>query len=235
MPSDVKRGYVPTDLREFSDKSIEILKYVQQDLVYLLDRGYEISAAINFLGNKFQLSSRQRSAITRASSSKKNIENRIAKRLEGNLDGKTIHIDAFNLIILLEAAQSVGTTILNCMDGTLRDLCGIHGTYRIINSTYKALEWIKEISIEKKVSKLVFYVDEPISNSGRLKGIIYDVISESVDCEVNIVRNPDRCLYDKENVVSSDAIILDNCVSWINFGKDIVYRFIPDRKFVNLC
>lgn len=43
------------------------------------------------------------------------------------LQGRTVYIDGFNTIITLEIAlcQSL---LLQCMDGTIRDLAGLRGT-----------------------------------------------------------------------------------------------------------
>ena len=43
----VKRGYVQTDSRDFSEKSIEILKEAQKDIYYLLNRDYPIKNAVH--------------------------------------------------------------------------------------------------------------------------------------------------------------------------------------------
>ena len=36
--------------------------------------------------------------------------------------------------------------------------------------------------------------------------------------DIQIQKDVDRDLYEKENVISSDSIILDRCLSWINLA-----------------
>jgi len=49
--------------------------------------------------------------------------------------------------------------------------------------------------------------------------------------EVEIINNVDSILDTKENVVSSDAIIIDKCKSWINMNRSI----IDDKKLGVNC
>ena len=34
--------------------------------------------------------------------------------------------------------------------------------------------------------------------------------------DIRIIREVDRALWEKENVISSDSVILDHCKSWVN-------------------
>lgn len=42
------------------------------------------------------------------------------------------------------------------------------------------------------------------------------------EIEVENINNVDSVLETKENVVSSDAIIIDECKSWINMNRHII-------------
>ena len=42
--------------------------------------------------------------------------------------------------------------------------------------------------------------------------------------DIQILRDVDRELYDKERVITSDSIILDHCSSWINLTAECVNR-----------
>ena len=54
------------------------------------------------------------------------------------------------------------------MDGNIRDLAGLRGTYKLIDKTDRAIDLIGQELEKLKVSKAVFYLDKPVSNSGRL-------------------------------------------------------------------
>ena len=56
-----------------------------------------------------------------------------------------------------------------------------------------------------------------MSNSGRLKTLIAETGEEKhCDYDIQITDDVDRILYQKENVITSDSIILDHCKSWVN-------------------
>ena len=57
MPDVVKRGYVPSDDKEFIDQ-IEKLREAGEELYYLVNRGYQIKSASTYVGNHHLLSER---------------------------------------------------------------------------------------------------------------------------------------------------------------------------------
>ena len=128
----VRRGYVPEDEAFFyREDSLEKLCQAQRDLLYLIERGYPMKNASVFTGNHYLLSERQRLALVRATSSRQAAALRRNREVIGPVPGKEVHIDGFNIIITLEIALS-GSTLLKCMDGTIRDLAGLRGTYRTL-------------------------------------------------------------------------------------------------------
>ena len=111
------------------------------------------------------------------------------------------------------------------MDGTIRDLAALRGTYRVIPETEKAARLLFDILKEAGVSKINILLDEPVSNSGRLKTLLAEVHEDySMGLDIRIKRNVDKALYDKEYVVTSDSIILDNCASWVNISEECMKR-----------
>ena len=117
----------------------------------------------------------------------------------------------------------LNSTLLSCMDGTIRDLAGLRGTYRLTDKTQMAITAIRRLLEAEKISKAHFLLDEPVLNSGRLKEEILTVFTGSeVGVECDVIRDVDRCLYDKENVITADAIILDHCISWFNLVRKVI-------------
>lgn len=86
-----------------------------------------------------------------------------------------------------------------------------------------------------KVDKAIFYLDKPVSNSGRLKMKILELL-ENVQFEIEVenINNVDSVLETKENVVSSDAIIIDKCKSWINMNRHIIDDKKLDVRYIDL-
>lgn len=234
MHPQVRRGYLETDERDFAPGQVELLRQAQKDILYLVDHGYDLARSVTFVGNRFQFSARQRTALTRATvRSENNIRRR--KKCLSSIKGQTLHIDGFNLIITLEAALSPETTLLRCMDDTVRDICGLRGNYKLIESTTETLRMIGELFSESEVEQAVFYLDAPVSNSGRLKVEIAEAMEQyAVENSVSLVPNADARLWDKEWVVSSDGVILDRCSSWVNLAGMLIAEKLPRRRMVDL-
>ena len=210
---NAKRGYVPEDERNFSSAALETMRTASRHISYLINEGYDLKQASTFVENHFLLSERQRLAIMRSLATQEQLEQRKAKE---KASGKEVWIDGFNTIITLEVMLS-DSILLACMDGTVRDLAALRGTYRIIQETREAVRMLLDMLREMNVESVHILLDEPISNSGRLKALIADAGEEyPFSMDVRIQRGVDRALYDKENVITSDSIILDQCKSWIN-------------------
>lgn len=213
----LKRGSAVSDENEFSAESICKLKKAASHIRYLVNEGYAMKSASVFVGNHFLLSERQRLALVRSISPDEQLRLREEKECAADeLCGQTVHIDGFNTVITLEIAlcQSL---LLQCMDGTIRDLAGLRGTYRLIEETPQAVRIIADTLENLKVQKAVFYLDAPVSNSGRLKSLIADVWENfDMELDIQVINDVDRTLQEKDYVITGDAIILDKCKSWFN-------------------
>jgi hypothetical protein len=70
-----------------------------------------------------------------------------------------------------------------------------------------------------RIGKANILLDEPVSNSGRLKTLIAETAEACrFELDIQIRKDVDRALYVHENVMTSDSIILDHCKSWINLA-----------------
>lgn len=229
----VMRGYVETDSRDFSPQSIITLKKAQEEIKWLLDRGYPIKSVVTFVGNHYMISERQRLALMRATSSTEFIVKRKNKEIL-NYENQVVYIDGFNLIITLEVALS-DSTLIKCMDGTIRDLAGLRGTYRLIDKTDIAIALIGAKLQSSNISEAVFYLDSPVSNTGRLKTRILELLMGfNYKTSIELVNNADVLLQNKPNVVTTDAIILNSCISWINLSWAIILESICNAKYIDL-
>lgn len=230
-----KRGFDLNDKRWFSEKEIIKLRKAHEEIKWLLDRDYKLEPIINFVGSRYQFSIRQRDSLKRATCSTKNEILRKSKEL--NIDsivGKTINIDGFNLIINLEVALSGGTLIVG-NDGVLRDLAGLRGSYRLIDKTDIALDYIFKLLKFVYVESVNIYLDSPVSNSGNLKVKILEYAEKyNLKTNVELVNNADVILEKLSNVVTSDATILDKCTSYFNLSKTIIDEYIKDVNIISL-
>ena len=140
------------------------------------------------------------------------------------LSSGEVWIDGFNTIITLEVLLS-DSILFSCMDGTIRDLAALRGTYRLIPQTETAIRMLFDLLQEAGVSRANILLDQPVSNSGRLKSCLADIgETYSFDPDIRILRDVDRELYGKAHVVTSDSIILDHCISWVNLTRECLER-----------
>ena len=218
---NAKRGYLPEDERNFSLEAIHTMQTASRHVRYLIGEGYDLKQASTFVGNHFLLSERQRLAIMRSLATGEQLVVRRSRRVQmSDLEGKEVWIDGFNTIITLEVMLSEGI-LFECMDGTIRDLAALRGTYRLIPETSEAVLMLFQTLQKAKISKATILLDEPVSNSGRLKALTADTGEEfAFGQDIQILRDVDRFLYGRENVITSDSVILDHCVSWVDLAAE---------------
>lgn len=230
-----KRGFFEEDKRWFSNNKVEKLQKAQEEILYLIDREYNIAPVVTFVGDRYQFSTRQRDALKRSTCKSIKISARKEKSLNIEyIKDKTLYIDGFNLIITLEVALSQGTLIY-CNDGNIRDLAGLRGTYKLIDKTDKAIELIGLFLNNYKPKEVIFYLDAPVSNSGNLKSKILEYSNNwNFSTEVELVNNADIILEKLDNVVSSDSLIIDRCKSYFNINKSIIKMYIKEANIINL-
>lgn len=220
------RGKNPRDESLFTVNQRESLIEAASDLAWLLEKSYPLDASLKLVGDRFQLRDRQRLAVGRATASPSNVAKRHAKCIDrSSLEGQAVSIDAFNVVLTIESILS-GGIVLRCQDGLFRDMASVHGTYRTVEETEQAIDLIGfSLAKEPSISKLTWWIDKPVSNSGRLRSIILARMArwhESIQVNVELVPDPDYVLKRSTDiVVTSDSIILDHCRSWHNLVADL--------------
>ena len=216
-----KRGCLPEDEKFFSPEAVKTMQKAASHVFYLINEGYDLKQAATFVGNHFLLSERQRLAVMRSLAARDQLAEREKKRIElRSLSGQELWIDGFNTVITLEVMQC-GSLLFQGMDGCIRDLAALRGTYRLIPETREAVLRMTEALKAADTGKIHILLDKPVSNSGRLKTLIAEV-GEETHYDILVTDDVDRILYQKENVVSSDSIILDHCKSWVNLTAQCV-------------
>lgn len=235
MSKQVKRGFVPTDERDFGEKMLPTLRRAAQEVYFLLCRGYDTKTATTFVGNHYQLSERQRLALARVISPEESIRNRKARELsDADMQGRTLYIDGFNCIITLEIAYS-DSMLFRCMDGTIRDLAGLHGTYRLVDKTDLAITALLHTLTSLQIEKAVIYLDAPVSNSGRLRSRLLERSGDvPFMLEVQVENAVDHLLKQQDCIASADAIILDECTAWYNLTGAVIAQNIGNYPFVDI-
>ena len=128
-----------------------------------------------------------------------------------------------------------GSLLLEGMDSTIRDLAGLRGSYRIVDKTVRAVELLLARLEALGVKEALFYLDQQVSNSGRLRALLLDKAAErGVRVQVELHPSVDGVLSRLENVVTTDAIILDKCGSWYNLNRKLIEETIPEAWILRL-
>jgi hypothetical protein len=228
------RGSAPGDTQLFGPNQLTRLRSAVEDYSLLLTRGYAEKSSLKLVGDRFELTQRQRLAVMRSSCSDNQIFSRNQNRLKlKSVRKNSLAVDGYNLLITIEAAIS-GAFIFVGRDGCCRDIAGIHGTYRKVEETVPALKLIIEFVKSLNPAEVVILLDKPVSNSGRLKKLIEEA-SDSADFSVRLSNNPDAELITTSAIVAStDGVVLDSCARWVNLAAEIIADKIPSAKIIDL-
>jgi len=233
--SQRNRGKHPNDEKLFAPKVLPNLRAAISDLSFLLTKGYGEKSALQLVGNRYRLNVRQQKALLRMSDNREAVILRQAKvHIPAQLKGKRIEIDGFNLLILLESAMS-GAFIFEGIDGTYKDISSVHGSYKRVTQTERAILLVGE-ELKKLGAEHVHWIfDAPVSNSGRLKTRLYELATaHGFNWDITLDNNPDALLAKSEGVViSTDAWILDRCAAWTNFGAHLIDSYLSKVTIIH--
>lgn len=230
------RGQNSRDPELFDEKQVGILNQAVEHLSWLRSYGYADKSALKLVGDRFRLRQRQRKALYRAYCTNEARDHRQERELSlRELAGRDMAIDGYNLLISIESGLA-GGLLFACRDGTYRDIASIHGTYRKVEETLPALILIGESIKKLGVQKSYWFLDQPVSNSGRLKLLMLELAqNHGFDWEIELVNNPDKTISEKKEVVavSSDGWILDESETWFNLNRYIIDQ-LPDANVLDL-
>ena len=235
-PADTRhRGPHPADPRLFAPQWVRVLCSAVRELSWLLTRGYPPGATLKLVGDRYALTERQRWAVGRAACTDEQYTRRTATQLPATgLEGRPVSIDGFNLLITLETALS-GGLVLRGRDGALRDLSSIHGTYRMVQETDRAIRLAAAALLPLTPGPVRWLLDQPVSNSGRLAARLRELAPElGLPWTVEVVMNPDRELAESPDIlVTSDSAVLDRAKTWLNLGA-LALEAEPPRWLLDL-
>jgi hypothetical protein len=218
------RGRHPEDDRLFAADQWPNLRGAVDDLSWLLSRDYAPTGALKLVADRYSLAQRQRIAVARCACSDEARQSRQSRCVEpSQVRGEHLAIDGFNVLTTIEAALSGGVLLL-ARDGCLRDMASVHGTYRQVEETLPAVELAAACIARWQPAACTWYLDAPVSNSGRLKTVLRETAERAgLNWQVELVPSPDRVLASTDAVVASaDSVILDRCGRWLNFTSHVL-------------
>ena len=230
------RGPASKDERLFGARQLPALLTATHDLCWLLDHGYASHSATELVGNRHNLTSRQRMAVSRCACSRDAAQHRRELQVApATVRGRELWLDGYNVLTVLESALAGGVVLLG-RDACCRDIAGIHGRYRKVNETAPVLRLIGETAAGWGVTCCRWWLDKPVSNSGRLKTFIGEFAAAAGwNMPVELAFNPDKVLWESEHVIAtSDGVVLDRCRNWVNLAREIIAERIPQARLVDL-
>lgn len=223
------RGPHPRDAEAFGAENLTRLRTATGELSWLLSRGYSNPSALKLVGDRHSLILRQRDAVLRCSCSDSALAAR-AERRRDDCAGEHLSLDGLNVLLTAEVALGGGVVLFG-RDGCARDLGSVHGTYRRVEETQPGIELVGSVLRELGVGSVCVVLDEPVSNTRKLAGMIRETWSSSFELEIRLEYNADRALIDRGGLVASaDAGVLDRCGGWVNLARRVVERV--DRAWV---
>lgn len=231
------RGPHPEDAQLFAPAAWPVLQQATADLCWLLSRGYSATSALQLIGDRHQLSARQRSAVERCACPEESRVHRESRRVgPDRLAGQALWIDGYNVLTTVEVALG-GAVLLGACDRTYRDIASMHGTYRKIVETMPALELLGRMIDAWGAAPATWFFDRPVGNSGRLKGIMEQLAAErGWAWRVELVQNPDKVLSEADEIAATaDSAVLDRCRRWFNLAREVIDRNLPAANVVPLA
>lgn len=232
----MSRGPAQDDERLFAPERISDLRLAVWELSWLLGRGYAENSALKLVGDRHALLARQRTAVLRSACTDAAIERRHNRRLRSEaLAGHALAIDGFNQLIAVEVGLSGGVVLVG-RDGALRDLAGVHGSYDRSEQTLAAATLIGQQLAGLEVGPIVWWLDRPVSNSGRLRAMLLELSEQrGWGWQVELHVDPDRVLIAGDAVVASgDAWVLDEAGRHFDLARMTLMNECPAAWLVDL-
>lgn len=231
------RGPHPEDDRLFAADQLPRLSGACADLCWLLDRGYAVPSSLKLVGDRYGLTARQRTALERCVCSEAEALHRREREVPlADVAQRPLALDGYNVLTTVEAALGGGVLLL-ARDGTLRDMASMHGSYRKVAETAAALDAIGRTLEEHGVRSCRWYLDRPVSNSGRLKRLIEETAAaRGWHWTVELVFNPDALLVQEAvTAASADSAVLDRCTRWVNLARRVVEIRVAGARILDFA
>jgi hypothetical protein len=211
-------------------KSKELQK-AGEDFRYLLNRGYPRKAALELVGNRYQLFSDQRHLLHRGIFSDRDSKLRRRKKISiKKIEGEDLAIDGYNVIITIEAGLS-GRPLILGDDGFIRDISGLSSNFRKTQKTEEAIGLILDVIKKAKPRRTLFLFDAPMSKSGKLAQEVRDRLrKENLSGDALAVKVPERRMIGfSGTIASSDTAIIDQSKKVVDLAGYILRHEIKSR------
>lgn len=202
------------------------------DYSFLVERSYARSSALKLVGDRYQLSSTQRSVLYRGVSSAAEATSRTGK-ITQNVVELPLHVDGLNVLYTV-ANYLYGKVLFLSTDGWLRDAAEVHGAKagasrkhgEILDEAVSILFWWLA---RNRPIRVDFYLDRPVSLSGELAARLRSRLAElELPGSAVTIQSADFALKRVIDAVvaTSDSTIIDACRCRV---CDLAYLVLSER------
>jgi len=212
-----------------------LLRQAATDFRFLLSRNYPRKSALDFVGNRYQLSSAERNILYRAVFTRQVSQARRAKIVRvSDIRGQRLIVDGYNCIITLENAMK-GALLVLADDGFVRDTGGIFRRFRQSKQTKEAWSLMARVFRRHGPLCVNILLDAPYARSGQLASSMNRWMSEDrVPGQAKTVQGTEKALASIAGIkISADSIIIDNSDKVFDLAGHII-RYILKRPLIRL-
>ncbi len=183
--------------------------------------GYPRDAALDLVGNRFNLPRMDRDLLRRGVFAKQIAERRLAKRVCGTRwRGKPLWVDGHNVHITVESFL-LGRVLVLANDGALRDVAALSRSYKPSAVTHTALTAVMGFLKAFPPQEVHFLFDAPMSRSGELSARYREALRDlGLPGDARAVAVPERQFPRSGAVIaSSDQAVVDACAHWLDLAR----------------
>jgi len=183
-----------------------------QDYIFLLEKKYPEKTIHEMVSTRYALNHFERSMLYRGITTKEKADNRKNKLITiEQLNNRTIHIDLFNVLFTV-AAYLRGFPVYLSADGLLRDASESHDSNEWVEHLDKALDLLLSHLGELSISRVIFYLDNPLHLSSYVaKQIEENTVNPFSEIEIIRDESPDHLIWNATEgiLATSDSTIID--------------------------
>lgn len=206
-----------------------------KDYRYLIKREYPRKATLKIIGDRYRLNRVQRTILYRGVYCNE-LSKRRKKRLTGSIKAGELYIDCYNVVLTI-TNYMLGIPLYIGTDNLLRDAAESHGKAIDDNFFQKALKLLLDFCEEHKVGEVYFFIDSPVSHSGKLaRQIREDLANRGLKGDALTVKSADYELIKvkKGVIATSDSIIIDKAeVETVDLAR-LVLKKRYNPRFIRL-
>lgn len=194
------------------------------DFLFLLNRSYPRTAALELTGNRYGLSSHERMILSRGLFNRWEALARLGKRRRGESWRRgLLAVDGHNVQITVESFIEA-KPLIRANDGALRDLAGQSYRYRMTESSRLAADMIFAFLEKFPPAEVLFLFDQPMSMSGEIAAMYRERLARAgIRGKALAAPVPEREFpYNDCVTASSDRAVIDASTGWIDLACAVI-------------